>query len=960
MAIVSTNVYDSKDDLPLVDNKLGDVRFVKSDDEDPTIFIWNGTKWISTKSDIDLSEYVTKTEFNVVKDKVDETYPKAHTHENKDILDGITQADRDKFDDLHNYDDTEIRQLIEETGHTHPNKALLDTITQSSLWSSTDRTKFNDLYNYDDTQVKFRLVTLEEKAHTHENKTVLDGITQEKLDEIDELAATYVIIKENLIDLKEKSHSHWNYDILNGTTATYTTAQQRDLERVASISTFLGAGPTWNGVFGYVPAPEMGQQTYFLRADGTWAKVKSTGDKYKAGEGITILSGEVISDTFPFEIFPKAATVTQYIIYGTASGVGNLVSGRYEIPIKVSAPGYSDRIQTITVNDPLYDGDYIDYQKQVFVHYRTKISDRIEQDPNYCYEQAIYSDGHIGYFSPGSYGGSPVVSKPFELTPGASYELRPWDSSGQRYSRFHDGMHINIYDVNMNRTRTLYQEHLGNTVIVVADGEKYMRMTMQYRNEPLGRNGYQDLYMLYPVESPCQLQQLTLYPGVINTIDVLTTNKPNEIYIEVVQPEEPDPSDPSSDYTGIIYNDGILDVEQEDPDNLNELTFHFRDDVDKVITIPSASEMTGATASTDGEEGLVPAPLAGDENKFLRGDGTWQDVEGSITYYPGQGIEFGGETLIPTEFVESDFIRVVSAYHGTISKSAGLNSFTLTATDSDCYTDHYNGFDGYFIPAEPNTKYRVSWSSVNGTHGNMFVFEVSGTDYTGVMYIANNANTNENIFTTSSTCNKLSLRFGVAVAGTSETYSNITFDKVVSLNNVINAKLGNGLQFDANGAIEAIGGGGTQYVRVNTTDSFLLLHAKPADWDDNWSNYFELRYDELTASPPDWDPTKHYKYENDNYVLGTAGDTFVSTTWYDKHYVGLDPSTPVVFDSDVYYTGDLHLIEDGETFDTAFEKVNEAIEHIGQLEQEVQFLKDDKIGVRTTSAPEQIEFYNRK
>lgn len=33
--------------------------------------------------------------------------------------------------------------------------------------------------------------------------------------------------------------------------------------------------------------------------------------------------------------------------------------------------------------------------------------------------------------------------------------------------------------------------------------------------------------------------------------------------------------------------------------------------------------MVGATASTDGVGGTVPAPLAGDQNKFLRGDATW-------------------------------------------------------------------------------------------------------------------------------------------------------------------------------------------------------------------------------------------------------------------------------------------------------------------------------------------------
>ena len=40
-------------------------------------------------------------------------------------------------------------------------------------------------------------------------------------------------------------------------------------------------------------------------------------------------------------------------------------------------------------------------------------------------------------------------------------------------------------------------------------------------------------------------------------------------------------------------------------------------------TTITAPEMTGATASTDGASGLVPAPMAGDQAKFLKGDGTW-------------------------------------------------------------------------------------------------------------------------------------------------------------------------------------------------------------------------------------------------------------------------------------------------------------------------------------------------
>lgn len=41
------------------------------------------------------------------------------------------------------------------------------------------------------------------------------------------------------------------------------------------------------------------------------------------------------------------------------------------------------------------------------------------------------------------------------------------------------------------------------------------------------------------------------------------------------------------------------------------------------------NDMTGATTSAAGVHGLVPAPSAGANTKFLRGDGTWQTVEAS-------------------------------------------------------------------------------------------------------------------------------------------------------------------------------------------------------------------------------------------------------------------------------------------------------------------------------------------
>ena len=44
-------------------------------------------------------------------------------------------------------------------------------------------------------------------------------------------------------------------------------------------------------------------------------------------------------------------------------------------------------------------------------------------------------------------------------------------------------------------------------------------------------------------------------------------------------------------------------------------------------TTPDIAEMIGATASTAGTAGLVPAPASGDQGKVLTGDGSWSEVE---------------------------------------------------------------------------------------------------------------------------------------------------------------------------------------------------------------------------------------------------------------------------------------------------------------------------------------------
>lgn len=75
--------------------------------------------------------------------------------------------------------------------------------------------------------------------------------------------------------------------------------------------------------------------------------------------------------------------------------------------------------------------------------------------------------------------------------------------------------------------------------------------------------------------------------------------------------------------------------------------------------------MKGSTATAAGTAGLVPTPAAGTNNKYLRGDGTWQTPpDTNTTYSPMKGASTtaaGGSGLVPaptagaaTRYLRSD------------------------------------------------------------------------------------------------------------------------------------------------------------------------------------------------------------------------------------------------------------------------------------------------------------------
>ena len=93
-------------------------------------------------------------------------------------------------------------------------------------------------------------------------------------------------------------------------------------------------------------------------------------------------------------------------------------------------------------------------------------------------------------------------------------------------------------------------------------------------------------------------------------------------------------------------------------------------------SFPGGNPFGGASSSTSGSKGLVPAPAAGDEGKVLFGDGTWKNVgitlDGVAVGYTTAGykyqFEYGGNPISYSEIVAkiSNGIPVVANTNGPL------------------------------------------------------------------------------------------------------------------------------------------------------------------------------------------------------------------------------------------------------------------------------------------------------
>lgn len=87
-------------------------------------------------------------------------------------------------------------------------------------------------------------------------------------------------------------------------------------------------------------------------------------------------------------------------------------------------------------------------------------------------------------------------------------------------------------------------------------------------------------------------------------------------------------------------------------------------------------DMTGATSQGDGVAGLVPAPQAGDEGKFLRGDGEWATPSGGGGGGGVTGVKGSKEVAYRTGDVNIDPVNIGASKYLNITATTLADVYT--------------------------------------------------------------------------------------------------------------------------------------------------------------------------------------------------------------------------------------------------------------------------------------------
>lgn len=159
-----------------------------------------------------------------------------------------------------------------------------------------------------------------------------------------------------------------------------------------------------------------------------------------------------------------------------------------------------------------------------------------------------------------------------------------------------------------------------------------------------------------------------------------------------------------------------------------------KDLANKIKAKAADNIFVGATSAIPGSKGLVPAPQAGDDTKFLSGDGTWKTAGGGgSTYTAGDGIDITS--------------NVISATNTGLAKILTTADYNWNSTAHDSTTTPFDCVALWLLPEgyyyNKNQVDYVQYSSQSAAHHwkNAFIIGPKGSSYRRVIWFdyANNA-----------------------------------------------------------------------------------------------------------------------------------------------------------------------------------------------------------------------------
>lgn len=188
-------------------------------------------------------------------------------------------------------------------------------------------------------------------------------------------------------------------------------------------------------------------------------------------------------------------------------------------------------------------------------------------------------------------------------------------------------------------------------------------------------------------------------------------------------------------------------------------------------------EMTGASSSSDGTAGLPPAPEAGDEDKFLKGDGKWAEVGGGADYVELTQAEY--DALSPAEKMNGKMYFITDAGGGGGGGGSDSHDYDNTEKVVGTYFGKTLYEKSYQNIAGTGTSVNVTLSDLSNIETIFIVSEASAsTDEIPFPYIHYNAsNIIGGFFTISNGVPTLNIRRGSDMASVGLKYLTVRYTK---------------------------------------------------------------------------------------------------------------------------------------------------------------------------------------